>query len=293
MSYDKYLEVGRDGRAPSLRQKLAHGSPLLGLFLQFSHPSLVELAGYIGYDWIFIDAEHSSISPEAVENMVRGAEHAGITPIVRTPSGEPAVIQSYLDTGAMGVLVPHLKSAEMARKIVAATKYPPLGIRGAGSKTRANNVGYRLTAPDHFAWCNEQVVVFGMLEDMEGVKALPEILKVEGLDGLVIGPTDLAGSMGMPGQKPSPGRAGGRRAHHEGDRGERQAGRPRTHQGRYRDRRRRASGEPRRPDAGRGLHADVRARRARHARPASQEVAPEGGLTIAKRRIRTTVSALQ
>lgn len=204
MSYDKFLETGRDGRAPSLRQKLAHGTPLLGLFLQYSHPSLVELAGYLGYDWLFLDAEHSSISPEAVENMVRGAEHANITPIVRVPSGEPFVIQSYLDTGAMGVLVPHLKSAEMARQIVAATKYPPLGTRGAGSKTRANNVGYRLSASDHFAWCNENVVVFGMLEDMEGVKHLPEILKVEGLDGLVIGPTDLAGSMGMPGQNHHP-----------------------------------------------------------------------------------------
>jgi 4-hydroxy-2-oxoheptanedioate aldolase len=204
MPYDKFLEVGRDGRAPSLRQKLANGKPLLGLFLQYANPSLMELAGYLGYDWAFIDAEHGSVSVEAVENMVRGAEHANITPIVRVPSADPMVIQSYLDTGAMGILVPHLSSAKMARDVVACTKYPPHGTRGAGSKTRANNVGYRLTATDHFAWCNEQVVILGMLEDKVGVDNLAEILTVDGLDGLVIGPTDLAGSMGLPGQNHHP-----------------------------------------------------------------------------------------
>lgn len=203
MPYTNYLEKGLDGRAPSLRQKLRAGRTLHGLFLQYNNPSLMELAGYLDYDWVFIDAEHGSVSVESVENMVRAAEQAQITPIVRVPSADPHVIQSYLDTGAMGLLVPHLDSVEKAKHIIEHTKYAPLGRRGTGSKSRANNVGYRLSAPDHFAWANEEIVIMGMLEDIEGVHAIKDIMAVPGIDGVVIGPTDLSGSMGLIGQNHS------------------------------------------------------------------------------------------
>jgi 4-hydroxy-2-oxoheptanedioate aldolase len=121
-------------------------------------------------------------------------------PIIRLPYPEPALVNRYLDTGAMGVLVPHVGSAAVARAIVDAAKYHPLGHRGAGSRTRAADFGFTRSAADYAVWANAETVVLGILEDDGLDKNLPEILRVEGVDGFVIGPSDLSQSLGLPGQ---------------------------------------------------------------------------------------------
>src|SRR5437762_2427434 len=135
-----------------LRERLARNKPLFGIFVNYPSPSLVELCGHIGYDWVFIDAEHGPLDLETCENMVRAAETAGIVPIIRLPYPDPTLVNRYLDTGAMGILVPHLGSASQARAFVDAAKYHPAGHRGAGSRTRAADFGFRRSASDYARW---------------------------------------------------------------------------------------------------------------------------------------------
>jgi 4-hydroxy-2-oxoheptanedioate aldolase len=104
----------------------------------------------------------------------------------------------------MGILVPHLSSVEVARDMVDAAKFPPHGHRGAGSRTRAADFGFRMTAADYADWSNSETVVLGILEDRSGYDQLPAILSVDGLDGLVVGPSDLSQSLGVPGQTTHP-----------------------------------------------------------------------------------------
>lgn len=187
-----------------LKQRLASRRPLLGLFVNYPAPALVELAGHMGYDWVFIDCEHGPLDLETVEHMVRAAETAGIVPILRMPNADPLLVHRYLDTGAMGLLVPHLSSPAVAREIVEAAKFPPRGQRGAGSRTRAADFGFRMKAAEYAEWANSETVVFGILEDRSADEGLSEILEVDGLDGVVVGPSDLSQSLGVPGQPDHP-----------------------------------------------------------------------------------------
>jgi len=191
-------------RQNTLKARLREGKTAFGVMLNLPSPELVELVGLLGFDWVFIDAEHGPMSVETCEHMVRAAETVGITPMIRLPYPEPLLINRYLDTGAMGVLFPHMKSRERAEAAVGGLKYHPLGRRGAGSGTRAADYGLRLSAPQYAEWANSETMLFGIIEDNEAVDVLPEILKVEGLDGVLIGPSDLSQSLGMPGQTTHP-----------------------------------------------------------------------------------------
>jgi 2-keto-3-deoxy-L-rhamnonate aldolase RhmA len=187
-----------------LRPRLGQGRPLLGAFIHLPAPAIVEMAGHSGYDFVIIDAEHGPQDVETCEHMVRAAETAGIVPIIRLPYPDPRLINRYLDTGAMGVLVPHIANAEVARAVVDAAKYHPLGHRGAGGRTRASNFGLTQSSVEYAAWANAETMVFGILEDAGLDQNLPEILEVEGFDGFVIGPSDLSQSLGLPGQTRHP-----------------------------------------------------------------------------------------
>ncbi|HKB27572.1 MAG TPA: aldolase/citrate lyase family protein [Candidatus Limnocylindrales bacterium] len=172
--------------------------------MNYPSPALVELGGHIGYDWVFIDAEHGALDLETCEHMVRAAETAGIIPIIRLPYAEPDLVNRYLDTGAMGILVPHLASASQARAMVRAAKYHPTGGRGAGSRTRAADYGFRRSATDYASWANDETFVMGIVEDRAAIEELPEILRTPGIDGIVVGPSDLSQSFGVPGQLTHP-----------------------------------------------------------------------------------------
>ena len=191
-------------RTNTIKQTLQEGGTVICVGPGFPSPELVELLGYVGFDCIFVDAEHGVIGVERAQEMVRAADAAGSTTLTRVPKNNPAVILGYLETGTEGVIVPHVNTADDARAAVQAVKYSPLGIRGAHSGTRAANYGVTQDAAEYFDRANRETVVAVMIEEMTALENLDEILKVPELDLCLIGPGDLSMSMGYPGQPNHP-----------------------------------------------------------------------------------------
>ena len=183
------------------KEKLAAGRPVYGYLLQFPAPNLAEAAGDAGLDFIMLDAEHGSLTTGSVEDMIRGAQLLGVTPLVRVPANREEVILNYMDRGAMGVIVPHINTREDAEAAVAAVKYGPEGSRGMG--------GGRSLRPyrgeeNVYASANRETMVVCMVEEQEGVDNLESILDVPGIDVIHIGSTDLSQSLGFVGQTRHP-----------------------------------------------------------------------------------------
>jgi 2-dehydro-3-deoxyglucarate aldolase/4-hydroxy-2-oxoheptanedioate aldolase len=184
----------------NFKEKLKGKSPLIGILASLGSVEVVELLSHVGADFIWIDAEHSAIGVTEVQAMVQAI--AGRThTVVRVPANDEAWIKKVLDTGADGIVVPQVNSAEEARKVVQYCYYPPKGRRSVGA-TRAQTYG--LSSPEYFAKANDSVSVIVQVEHIEGVGAIEEILDVEGLDTIFIGPIDLSASLGVMGQLTHP-----------------------------------------------------------------------------------------
>jgi 4-hydroxy-2-oxoheptanedioate aldolase len=191
-------------RENTAKAKLKEGQAIIGPIVGFTSPHLVEIAGHAGFDFVFIDCEHGPIGLDECEAMVRAADLVGLSTIVRVPENNPQQILRYLDLGAHGVQVPHLTSKDDALRVVDATKYAPKGSRGMGGGRAAEYGLGAITGEDFLEYANQQTWVSGMIEDLEGIKNLDQILTVDGLDIIAIGPNDLAGSLGYPGQMNHP-----------------------------------------------------------------------------------------
>lgn len=186
-----------------IRNKLEAGERAYGVTVQLPSPDSVDIVGYTGYDFAWIDAEHGTMDLGDINTLIRAADAVGIDAIVRVPDHNPSFIQRVLDAGATGIMAPHMKSAEIATGIVAAAKFEPEGIRGACPATRA--VGH-LTENwiADYQRANRDTLVFGLIEDIDGVENVDAIARVPGLDGLVFGPFDLAMSLGLEGDVTHP-----------------------------------------------------------------------------------------
>jgi len=185
-----------------LKRALADGKTVFGLLNSIPSPLLVEMIGYAGFDFVILDMEHVCLNPETLENMVRAAECAGVTPLVRVPSAAPDAILRALDCGAQGIVVPHVRTAAEAAQAVAASRYAPLGTRGiSGGRTTGFGT---LDLPTYFARANSQIMVAAMIEDRQGVDNLDAILSVAGIDMVLEGAIDLSQSYGVPGQAQHP-----------------------------------------------------------------------------------------
>lgn len=167
-----------------------------GTIVTLKDPAVVELLGYVGYDFAIIDMEHSTLSLESMENMLRAAQCAQITSIVRTPKDDYGTILRVLDAGADAIMVPHLMTKEQGESIVNMAKYRPVGKRGLDGSTRAARYGVT-PFTQHIRQQNEHVTVIGMIEDAEALHNLDELLRIDGLDLLFLGPADLAASLGF------------------------------------------------------------------------------------------------
>lgn len=185
----------------SFRQKLLDREVTLGSWLQINNPTAAEVLANVGWDWIAIDIEHTDIDVVSLTALLRGMYGRGVAPIARVSTNDVIEIRRALDVGAQGVLVPFVSTAEGARKAVSAAKYPPWGVRGY-SFSRANDWGTRFKEDVQTA--NDETVVITMIESREGVENINEIVAVEGLDAIFIGPYDLSGSYGIPGQTQDP-----------------------------------------------------------------------------------------
>lgn len=182
-----------------MKERIARGEPALGVSLMFPSPQLVEMIGHAGFDWVLIDCEHGSIGPADIELMSMAADAVGITPIARPRSNAAAEIQAVMDRGVMGVQVPHVSSAEIARRAVSAVKFGPGAMRSLAAGTRPDRWGLGGRMPDFTAAANAQSLVCVQIEDAEAVRNIDAILAVEGIDVFFIGPSDLSQSMGFPG----------------------------------------------------------------------------------------------
>jgi 4-hydroxy-2-oxoheptanedioate aldolase len=191
-------------RTNTLKQKLRDGKPAFGVMITFPSPPVVEMLGYMGFDWVLIDNEHGSITIDTAEDMIRAAELSGIAPIVRPVANKPEVIAPFLDRGAWGVQVPHVNTRAEAEAAVAACKYFPDGTRGIFSGGRPAEYGIGGSTPDYVRKANENTLVCLMLEEVEAIDNIREIVKVKGVDVLFIGSGDLSQSMGYPGQNTHP-----------------------------------------------------------------------------------------
>jgi 4-hydroxy-2-oxoheptanedioate aldolase len=180
-----------------IRTKLRNNQPVLGVLANSTDPTIAEICGFSGLDFYMIDGEHSPVSPAQVQDIVRACETSGITPLARVGSNDPKLILQYVDAGVMGIMMPGIRTVADVEALVQAVKYPPLGNRGFGP-VRANSYLLGPTSQaDYVAQANEQMLVLPMIENQEAVANLADLCQVPGIDGFVVGPRDLALSMGF------------------------------------------------------------------------------------------------
>jgi 4-hydroxy-2-oxoheptanedioate aldolase len=181
----------------AVKAKLKAGDAVFGFRMDFTSPYIVEILGKTGFDFVYFDCEHGPMSEEACDEMIRAAELVGVTPLVRTPSIEPAAILRFLDSGAMGVIIPHCQNRQVAQSAVKAVKYPPVGNRGIGGRSLALS---GKSVSEYVRDANRETLLIVMIEDPEELNNLPEILSIDEIDVLFVGRLDLSVSLGIPGQ---------------------------------------------------------------------------------------------
>jgi len=187
------------GERKTLREKLTGGQVLFGPFLKIPASVVPELVGYAGFDFCIIDLEHSPFSFERAEDMVRAAQVAGLNAVIRTYDSQPSTLVRALDTGCAGVLVPNVKNRQEVETVVRGARFHPLGERGMDPHARAAR--YRTASTEiFFAHDNEKRLLGVQIEGVAGVENLDEIMGVEGVDLIFVGPYDLSQSLGRPGE---------------------------------------------------------------------------------------------
>ncbi|HEX9988671.1 MAG TPA: aldolase/citrate lyase family protein [Chloroflexia bacterium] len=180
-----------------MKVKLKKGEPVFGLLSPNYDPSLAEVLGHLGFDCYMVDCEHGNGGPMEVEHMVRACETVGVTPLARVRSTDPKLLLQFMDTGLMGVMMPGIIDADDVKRLVEAVKYPPVGRRGIGP-VRANDYLFgSMSQGDYVRFSNEQTLLLPQIETMEAVRNLDSLIKVEGIDGFIVGPRDLSMSMGF------------------------------------------------------------------------------------------------
>jgi 4-hydroxy-2-oxoheptanedioate aldolase len=187
----------------SVKQALRDGKTAIGCFVQYPSPVTVEICGYSGFDFVMIDCEHGPMGVESAYTMVLAAERSGTIPLVRVPMNHQQVILRYLDVGAAGIMVPQINTPEEAEAVVRSVKYHPEGRRGVAG-TRAQSWSITQPLNEYVKTANRETLVMVQIENIKAVDALSEIMQVDGVDVLYVGPNDLAQSMGYPGNPGHP-----------------------------------------------------------------------------------------
>ena len=189
---------------PSLKQvkmfkeKMDSSFGVFGPFMITADPAFVEAAGYAGYDFVLLDMEHGPGTFENLQNLIRAANVAEVMPVVRVPRGTDIWIDQALDVGAGGVMIPQIDTAEQARIAVTAAKFSPRGNRGTCRFVRSAGYG-AIPGKRYFEDAQDTIVIL-QLEGKKAIENLDEILEVEGIDIVFVGPYDLSSSLGIIGQ---------------------------------------------------------------------------------------------
>jgi 2-dehydro-3-deoxyglucarate aldolase len=176
-----------------IRRTLISNQPTIGSWIQIPHPSVAEIMGQAGYDWVAVDLEHGAIAVHQLPDLFRALELGGTLPLARLAQGTVKDCKQALDAGAGGVIVPMVETAAQLLEVRNACRWPPAGTRGVGF-SRANLFGKHFDAYRAEA---QAPLLIAMIEHIRAVNCLEEILAVEGLDAILIGPYDLSASMNL------------------------------------------------------------------------------------------------
>ncbi|WP_407363724.1 4-hydroxy-2-oxoheptanedioate aldolase (plasmid) [Pseudomonas luteola] len=186
----------------TFKQRLEGGDPLIGLWIGLANAYSAELAANAGFDWLLLDGEHAPNDVRSLLAQLQAVAPYATHPIIRPPIGDPVLIKQLLDIGAQTLLVPMVESADQARELVKAMRYPPEGIRGVGSAlARASRWN---TIPGYLDHADEQMCLLVQIENRTGLDNLDAILEVNGVDGVFIGPADLSAALGHRGNPGHP-----------------------------------------------------------------------------------------
>ena len=186
----------------ALKHRLAAGEVLHGCWLGMADAYVAEIAATCGFDWLLIDGEHAPNDIRSLSAQLAVVLQSPTLPVVRLVNDDAALIKQALDIGAQSLLIPMVESAAQAARIVQATRYPPHGMRGVGAAlARASQYS---AIPDYLTTANDQICLLVQVESRAGIAALDEILAVKGVDGVFIGPADLAADMGHLGHASHP-----------------------------------------------------------------------------------------
>jgi 2-dehydro-3-deoxyglucarate aldolase len=185
----------------SFRADLRAGKRLIGCWCSLANPITTEVLGVAGFDWILLDGEHSPNDPITFIPQLMALKDSASAPVVRPSWNNPVELKRLLDGGFYNFLIPFVESADEARRAVAATRYPTQGFRGVSVSQRSNRFG---TVAGYFEGVNDQICVMVQIESAKGVAAAAEIAAVDGVDGLFIGPSDLAAGLGHLGNASHP-----------------------------------------------------------------------------------------
>jgi 2-keto-3-deoxy-L-rhamnonate aldolase RhmA len=181
---------------PGLKEKMRKNELSIGSWITLAHPAIAEIMAKAGFDWLAVDLEHSVITIREAEELIRVIGLCGPAALVRLSCNDPVQIKRVMDAGAHGVIVPMVNSVAEAERAVTAVRYPPQGNRGVGL---ARAQGYGNAFEEYKNWLNREAVVIVQIEHVEAVENLAAILSVDGVDGFIVGPYDLSGSLGVPG----------------------------------------------------------------------------------------------
>ena len=184
------------------KQALKEGRPQIGLWVGMTSPLAIEAMAGTGFDWLLIDGEHAPNDLATMLAQLQAVAPYPTHPIVRPVIGDVPLIKQLCEIGTQTLLVPIVETAEQAATMVAATRYPPKGIRGVGSSMARSSRWSRI--PNYMQEADDQMCVLVQVETMKGVANLDAIARTEGVDGVFFGPSDLSASMGLLGQPAHP-----------------------------------------------------------------------------------------
>jgi len=186
----------------AFKAALKSNKPQIGLWLDMADAYAAEIAGYAGFDWLVIDGEHGPNDLRSILAQLQALSASSAEPVVRPPMGETWMIKQLLDIGARTLLIPMVDSAEQARALVRAVRYPPAGVRGVGAAVaRASAFN---TIPDYAETAEDEICLLVQAESRAAIADLANIAAVDGIDGVFIGPADLAADMGFLGRMDAP-----------------------------------------------------------------------------------------
>lgn len=180
----------------NLKNKLREGKITFGSWITVGHPIISEIMANSGFEWLTIDMEHSAITLDVAQNLIRTVELSGCVPLVRIRENNPVLIKQVMDAGAHGVIVPMVNTKLDAENAVKSVRYPPKGSRGVGL-ARAQEYGFNFEG--YKERLDKDSIIIVQIEHVDAVKNLKDILSTDGVDGFIVGPYDISGSLGYPG----------------------------------------------------------------------------------------------